>query len=323
MSGRRGPAALPPTVRPHAPADEAALLGVWDAALHADPIDAARFRARVLLDPNFQPAGCLVAEAGGAMRGFLLSLTRQVPFFAEGLQPEQAWITAFGVEPGWQGRGLGGALLDAALTRLRRLGRTTVTLGPYVPNFFAPGADVAAYGPGVDFLLRRGFAVVERPLDMAVTLTGWRTPDPIAAIAARLAGAGIAIRPVAAAEIVPLLDFVRRHFSWGWHGAARDGLAALFAGGPRQGGILVAARGDAILGYVQHAGESFGPLGVRPDARGQGIAKALTAAALREMRARGQHVAYLRWTFDEAARLYAQCGCREVRRYAMLAKELG
>src|SRR3712207_8406885 len=45
--------------------------------------------------------------------------------------------------------GLGRALLDMALERLGRLGRTTVTLAPYVPNYFTPGADVAAYSHGI------------------------------------------------------------------------------------------------------------------------------------------------------------------------------
>jgi hypothetical protein len=54
----------------------------------------------VLLAPNFLPAGCLVAEVAGTLRGFLLTLTRQVPFYTDGLQLDLAWITAFGVEPG-------------------------------------------------------------------------------------------------------------------------------------------------------------------------------------------------------------------------------
>ena len=89
-------------VRPYEPTDEAALIRVWNLVLHADPIDAIWWRRRVLLDPNFVPDGCLVVEGQGEVRGFLLSLTRQVPLFGEGLQPEQGWVTAFGIEPDWK-----------------------------------------------------------------------------------------------------------------------------------------------------------------------------------------------------------------------------
>ena len=130
----------------------------------------------MLLDPNFDRDGCLVAEVDGEVRGFLLSLVRRVPFFGQGYEPEKAWITAFGVEPGWEGRGIGSALLDAALERLKGLGRTSVALSPYVPNYFTPGADAKAYARGIEFLTKRGFEVIERPISMRAELTGFQDP---------------------------------------------------------------------------------------------------------------------------------------------------
>ena len=241
-------------VRPYEPSDEAALIRVWNLVLHADPIDAVWWRRRVLLDPNFAPDGCLVVEGHGAVRGFLLSLTRRVPFFGEELQPEQGWITAFGIEPDWQGFGLGRALLDGALDRLRWLGCRTVTVGPYLPNYVTPGIDVTAYGRAINFLLRHGFEIVENPLDLQAGLASLRMPGDLAAIAERLQHEGIEVRPVAPTDIVPLLDFVRRHFSWDWHRGAREALAALFAGDPRGVGMQVALHrdSDAVLGYAQH-----------------------------------------------------------------------
>ncbi len=311
-----------PVVRPYRPEDEGEVLRVWNGALAADPIGAALWRTKVLLDPNFDPATCLVAEADGAARGFLLALARRVPYFNDGLDPESAWITAFGVEPGWQGRGLGGALLDATLARLRADGRARVALSPYVPNYFTPGADVAAYGPGIAFLERRGFRVVSRPLSMRAPLTGFRTPPAIAETAVRLGAEGIAVRPATPSDIVPVLDFAREHFSWDWHREASGVLGDLFAGDPRQVGLLVAARGPEILGYAQHRAERFGPFGVRPDQRGRGIGRVLLAETLRAMRAAQYHVAWFLWTSDQAARLYAQCGFEEARRFAVLAAEL-
>jgi len=206
-----------PIIRGYQPEDEVGLLAVWNAALFADPISATTWRAKVLLDPNFDREGCLVAEVDGDVRGFLLSLVRRVPFFGQGYESEQAWITAFGVAPGWEGRGLGTALLGATLDRLKDLGRTSVALSPYVPNYFTPGADAVAYTGGVEFLTKRGFEVIERPISMRAELTGFRIPDEIQERSAALRGEGIEIRPATPADIVPVLDFIPRHFTWDWH----------------------------------------------------------------------------------------------------------
>jgi ribosomal protein S18 acetylase RimI-like enzyme len=309
-------------VRPYQPEDEDAVLRTWNAALASDPIGVASWRQKVLLDPNFDPEGCLVAEAAGEARGFLLSLTRRVPFFNDGLQPDAAWITAFGVDPAWQGRGLGSALLGRALDRLRGLGRRTVSLSPYVPNYFTPGADLAAYGAGVAFLTRRGFAIQSRPLSMRAELTGFRAPPDVLAAAARLAAEGVVVRPVAPTDIVPVLGFVQRHFSWDWHREASGVLLDLFAGDPRQVSMVVAVRGGEVLGYAEHRAERFGPFGVDPALRSRGIGRALLAATLGEMLKKNYHAAWFLWTDDNAARLYAQCGFREVRRFAVLQREL-
>jgi GNAT superfamily N-acetyltransferase len=309
-------------VRPYRPEDEGALLEVWNAALPADPLTAGGWRARVLLDPNFDPAGCPVAEVDGTVAGFLLSLTRRVPDAGAGLEPEAAWITAFGVAPGARGRGAGGALLDAALARLRELGCRRVTVAAYLPNYFTPGVDVAAYSDGVAFLERRGFRVASRPLSMRATLTGFRTPPAIAAVAARLADEGVTVRPANPADIVPVLDFAREHFSPDWRREAAGVCQDLFVGDPRQVGLLVATRDGNVLGYAQHRAERFGPFGVRPDQRGRGLGRVLLAGTLGAMLAKGYHAAWFLWTSDQAARLYAQCGFVEVRRFAILSRAL-
>lgn len=57
----------PVTVRPYAGNDEFSVLRVWNSAMFADPITAATWRAKVLLGPNFDPEGCLVAEVVALM----------------------------------------------------------------------------------------------------------------------------------------------------------------------------------------------------------------------------------------------------------------
>jgi mycothiol synthase len=309
-------------VRAYAAGDEAALVGVWNAAMACDPIAPAVFRRKVLLDPNFDPGGCVVAEADGAIRGFVLSIARRVPFFNQGLQPEEAWISAFGVHPDWQRQKIGSQLLETAVQRLCGQGRTTVTVSPYVPNYFIPGVDVAAYAPAVAFLARHRFVEVSRPLSMRAELTGFRVPESILEVAARLSSESLDVRPAEPADMVPVLDFVRQHFPWDWYRDAADIFTDLFAGDPRQVNLLVATQAGEVVGYAQHRAERFGPFGVNPALRSRGIGRVLLGRTLVEMLKRGYHAAWFLWTDENAARLYAQCGFHEVRRFAVMQRSL-
>jgi GNAT superfamily N-acetyltransferase len=311
-----------PTIRSYQPGDEAALLRVWNDALWADPTSAVTWRAKVLLDPNFDRDGCLIAEQREEIVGFLLSLVRRAPFFGDGYEPDRSWITAFGVKADVQNHGIGSSLLAAALCRLHGLGRKIVEISPYVPNYFTPGVDVAAYAPAVDFLTRRGFEIISRPISMRAELTGFQIPEAIEKRTATLASGGVQIRPVTAHDIMPVLEFIACHFTWDWRREAAGVFNDLYNGDPRSVGMLIARRGDEILGYAQHRGERFGPFGVRLDLRSQGIGRVLLAATLREMLIKNLHAAWFLWTDEQAARLYAQCGFHEVRRFAVLQRAL-
>jgi len=87
-------------------------------------------------------------------------------------------------------------------------------------------------------------------------------------------------------------------------------------------GMMVAFRGEEVVGYAQHRAERFGPFGVNPDLRSRGIGRVLLAHMLLEMRKKGYHAAWFLWTGDYAAKLYSQCGFHEVRRFAVLKKDL-
>lgn len=312
-----------PVIRSYHPDDEDDVLRVWNTGLFADPINATTWRAKVLLDPNFSRDGCLVAEIDGRVRGFLLSLTRRVPFFNDGLEPDKSWITAFAVDPDWHAQGIGTALLDAAVTRLKDQGRQTIALSPYVPNYFTPGADVDAYAPGIAFLQDQGFDIIERPISMRAELTGFTIPETVRDRQDKLHTDGIVVRPVIPADIARILDFIPCHFSWDWHREAAGVLNDLYNGDPRNVGMIVALQDDnKVLGYAQHRGERFGPFGVRPDLRSRGIGRVLLANTLSEMLKKNYHAAWFLWTGDDAARLYSQLGFKPVRRFAVLQKTL-
>lgn len=311
-------------IRPYQGTDEAELLAVWNAAMTHDTLSAELFRTQVLLDPNFQPANLPVAVVDGRVVGFVLALTRQVPLFLQGLEPEKAWITAFGVHPDYRRRGIGRALFEDVLGRLAQQGRQTVDISPYVPNYFVPGVDVDAYPGAVAFLERAlGFQTLYHAISMGADLTGFRVPPEIEALERqREAEDGLTIRPVTSADLPDLMPFIVEHFGWDWYRHAQAYLLEYFGGDPHAICFLVARQKGEVVGYCQQWGERFGPFGVRPDRRRLGIGRLLLFRCLSIMAAHHVYYAYFLWTGEDAARLYALAGFRRKREFAILRKAL-
>jgi mycothiol synthase len=308
-------------VRPYRARDEGGLLDLWNATMHADPLNAATFRTQVLLDPNFRPEGLLLAEEQGQLAGFVLAVYRQAPLFQQGLEPDLGWVWAFGVAEPCRRKGAGRQLIDVATAYLAGAGCKRVLASPYTPGYFIPGVDIETYAGAVIFLQALGWRVTSEPISMHVDLTGFVVPPHIREMEGRLElEEGIAVRPVKAADLLTLPPFVLEHFGWDWRRKAIENLAALFGAGSDQISVWVAVRDGQVVGYCQHSRERFGPFGVSPALRGMGIGRVLLFRCLADMLAKGYHCAWFLWTGRRAAGLYAQAGFRTVRQFAIMEK---
>lgn len=309
-------------IRAYQGKDEASLIELWNLAMTHDRITPAVFRTKVLLDLNFHPEGLLVAEQDGRLVGFVLSLTRQVPQFLDGLQPDQSWITAFGVHPDFRCQGVGSALFEQVQARLAAQGRKKVTIAPYTPNYFVPGIDKAAYPGSIEFLKARGWETISEPISMRVETTGYQIPEEVRAREKALADEDYAVRPVTSADLPELMTFIAQYFGWDWVRHAQEYLLELFGPGSDQICFLVATHNGRIVGYCQQRRERFGPFGVRPDLRSKGIGRVLLFHCLADMLGKGFHAAWFLWTGRDAARLYSIAGFHEVRQFAVMQKNL-
>ncbi len=314
------------TIRPYRGSDEAALIDLWNASMTHDRINPSVFRTKVLLDLNFSPEGLRLAEIDSKPVGFVLSLARQVPLFLQGLEPERAWITAFGVHPAYRRQGVGRGLFSAALNRLAALGRKEVLISPYTPNYFIPGVDVDAYPEGIAFLEATGWQVTQRPISMRAETTGFQIPPEITAREQALAAEGYCVRPVQPGDVPELMAFLAQHFGWDWVRFAQEYLLELYGPGSDQICFLVATHTDAnserIVGYCQQRRERFGPFGVDPSLRSKGLGRVLLFRCLADMLTKGFQAAWFLWTGKDAARLYAQAGFQQVRQFAVLRHTL-
>ena len=311
-------------IRPYQGADEAALLDVWRRAMTHDRISESAFRTLVLLDPNFNADNLPVAIVDDRVVGFLLCITRQVPYFLGGMDAAEAWITAFGVHPDFRERGIGGALFAYISDKLRAEGRQLVDISPYVPNYFVPGVDTSAYPETIRFLTeRQGFETLYHAISMGADLSGFLVPPEIQARIDRAeAEDGLTIRPIEPADIPDLMPFLVKHFGWDWFRFAQSYLLEYFGDSPHQICFLIAREKGEIVGFCQQRNERFGPFGVRPDCRNRGIGRMLLFKCLEIMSAKHVYFAYFLWTDEDAARLYALAGFKRRREFAVMRKNL-
>ncbi len=309
-------------IRPYTGADESALIDLWNATMTCDRINPAVLRTKVLLDLNFNPEGLLLAEQDGQLAGFVLSISRQVPQFLDGLEPERGWITAFGVRTGLRRQGIGGALFEAALQRMAQAGKREVFLSPYTPNYFIPGVDIQAYPGAVAFLHATGWQTLYEPISMRDETTGFQVLQEVIDREQALAAEGYCVRPVSSADLPELMPFIARHFGWDWVRFAQDYLLELFGPGSDQICFLGATHEGRIVGYCQQRRERFGPFGVDPSLRSKGIGRVLLFRCLADMLTKGFHSAWFLWTGVDAARLYSVAGFKQVRQFAVLKKTI-
>ena len=311
-------------IRPYQGRDEAELLDVWSRAMPSDRVDEALFRTQVLLDPNFHPGNVPVALVDGRVVGFVLCLTRQVPYFLQGMDETEAWITAFGVHPDYRRKGIGSALFDTVINKLRAEQRRIVDISPYVPNYFVPGIDTRAYPETIRFLQdRMGFETLYHAISMGADLTDFQIPPQIQARIERAeAEDGLIIQPIEPADIPDLMPFLVEHFGWDWFRFAQSYLLEYFGDSPHRICFLIAREKGEVVGFCQQRNERYGPFGVRPDCRNRGIGRMLLFKCLEMMSAKHVFFAYFLWTDEDAARLYSLAGFKRRREFAVMRKTL-
>ena len=90
--------------------------------------------------------------------------------------------------------------------------------------------------------------------------------------------------------------------------------------------MFVALRYREILGFSAHEANNrglgtFGPTGVAPSARGQGIGRLLLLESLRDLRELGYESAIIPWT-DSVEFYQRSCGAKVEETYALMRKSL-
>jgi GNAT superfamily N-acetyltransferase len=226
------------------------------------------------------------------------------------------------VAPDHQRRGIGTALVSAALRRLGDVGVREVRAGSGGRNYIWPGvpADLPA---AVRFFAGVGWNAALDSLDLIAELS---TYQPVAGVYEPAARNGIAIGSAAGSRAREALAFEAATFP-NWIRWFQDGRQAILTARDSSGeivGTLLFQGPDADTIYAPLLGPlagTIGCVGVAPHMRGRGIGSAMVARASEILRDQGTRTCHIGWTERES--FYVRAGYRPWRRYRMFRRTTG
>jgi mycothiol synthase len=298
------------------------LVQIWNRSLLADPISPISLEKRMLLDPNFREEFCLVARSERGMLGFVLGICGEGFHFPARPAGDRAWILAMAVECEHRRGGVGKDLLEELERRFRQVGKHSVWIASYPTAYIVPGVDEDAYPEGLAFFRSRGYKTAYTAFAMDASIWPLRFPEMASQKEKELADQGIAFHTYSSSWLSVFRKFLRAHVPWDWEYLALRNLGRISEGTFAAEQFLLATFEDEVIGYCQYEGEHFGPFGVAEGFQRKGIGTVLLFLALYSMAQQGLHNAWVLWTGERAARLYARFGFRKSRKFAILHKEI-
>jgi len=303
-------------LRPFRPGDDQLVVDLWNGSLVRDPISVSVFRRQTLLNPNFDAAGCLIADASdGAAAGFVLAFAPRSQRLHSGAIGAGR-IVGLGVLSEYRRHGLGTQLLEAALDYLKERGCVRVSVAAH--EYYAAGVDSVAYAEGIGFLTKRGFQQVGQATAMGRLLYDLEWPEEIRAAERRLATDGIAVihfepqqtqalAAYFAAEFPDWIEFFARKLD------ARHDLDDM---------VIAVTKDGEVVGYCQHLDtDHIGPFGVAAAYRNRGIGSVMLYRLLDRMREKGFRFAWFGET-GRARPYYERAGFFVTRTYTLLKRDL-
>ncbi len=311
------------TISPYEDCRRGEILALWARSSPLDVPSESIFESRLLLDDNFDADSFLLAQDGGRIAGFAIGYAGdRMPLGDADREGTNAWITVIAIEPEADMATVGDALLGALEQRFIRLGKTSCSIANYPPAYITPGLDKRAAAPLIRYLESRGYAPFHEALSMDASIVLFTPDSAVETKETALRSQGIGFRTYRSSDLVRFLRFLEHSMPSDWVRVERRNLRKMAEGGFSPEQITVVTKGDDIIGYCQFEGSHFGPFGVADAYQGHGIGTVLLSRTLERMRRAGYHDAWVMWTDDRAAKVYARFGFHETRRFVLLRKRL-
>lgn len=312
------------TYRSHSLGDAERIADLTAVAMPRDAVSAEWFTHTVLLDPNFDADGLIVAvDDNRDILGFVYAVRAGRGI---GPDPDGGWITIGCVHPEARKRGIGSELLSRARSFLAAKGAKWVNYAAYPLAYFVPGLDADAYPDAARLFERNGFERLYTAAAMSIDLAEYAMPEDVRALRATRRAEGYRFGPATQDDLPETLSFASQRLAPDWGEAVRD--SVLQHG--RIDRVLIARHPDGqMVGFATYGAyrglrERFGPYGVDESCRGTGLGKVLLHDTLTRMRAEGAQSAWFLWTGEDspAGHLYLRSGFHITRRFDVLRAPL-
>ena len=294
---------------------------LYNRALHADQVTPEFFLEHLILSPNFDPAGVILAEENGQLTGAAVAqiVTRNASPWTD--QVTAAKATGYLMPPLITNAETGKELIARAEKYFLDNGRTTVRVSSLGPTLFPDSTDENAYPEICRALDESGYTVAARYHSMKRDLTGYAPSEKIAAKTTELKKLGIEAK-VCEWEDVPA---VKRFMM----GSSLVGRLQNLSQKIRQhelDQIVIIRNAEDVLGYCQYNYydelERVGPFGVTDKMRGQGIGQVMTAKLLQVMAQHGLPFAWFASCTETNAHFYRKNGFEIFRTKRIYTKNL-
>lgn len=263
-----------------------------------------------MADPLFDPNLAIVAKSSGETIGFMQFIRKP--------NDTVGFLTQFFVKIRAQRKGVGSAMLDAGVGLLKGAGCEIVRCNGYAPIYIAPGVDQTNTAARA-LLEGHGFKPVSEAVAMGMELTGV-PPFPDAVL-----DPGLQVRMMRASDTDALLSFIASHFPY-WLDCAEGSFAA--------GNFCtaIALRGPEVVGFAQWQNTvtdppdgalgRFGPFGVHPEIRSQGIGAAIFNELVRSVSEDGARYLWFGWGGGRNQSFYERAGCIVLKQFLLYERQL-
>jgi GNAT superfamily N-acetyltransferase len=221
-------------------------------------------------DPDFDPELNIAVHTGESIAGFASAAVRK---------NGAGGIKFFFIRKQYRRQGLGTALIEELIRRLRRKGADEIAAGEISPNYITPGID-PRYTEAVCFLEKTGFSNTGTGVNMTVDLRNRNWQSMVDNLVSRASVPLEIESPDRTTWKDIAQEISRMGFSDRWIYQAELSLQQ------EPPGCFVARTGGRICGFACYGALKpglFGPMGTAPDMRGRGIGRILLTASLAGM----------------------------------------
>ncbi|MBQ2460929.1 MAG: GNAT family N-acetyltransferase [Clostridia bacterium] len=344
-------------IRPFAPEDLSAAAALWNQCCASGdvlycPLEEDAFLRRFTLGEGCLPDHFLAAEENGSLVGFLHAVA---PETFRGARKGVGYVTCLMVRPDMRSRGIGRALLEEEIRRLKACGADSVQISSVNPVNLSwripgtpghdhnnmPGLDTECAGAG--FFRHMGFDAVHTEVAMYLNLKDYHQPPEIPQLREKLRAQGIETGPWSpdlGREFDGMCDRVGSDY---WRDVLRTETGAWLSGapnadtrfwpdgrqpsGPRT--LLTATTEGHIVGFTgpvdrQMSGRGwFTGICTDPLYERRGIATVLFHLLMQAFVENGSQFSTLfTGTDNHAQRIYLGAGMRPVRKFDLMKRNL-